>query len=448
MQREVYKDVFFILSMIDIKLIREHPELVKKNIKRKFQEDRVKLVDEVIKKDAQWRKIKSQIDSLRSQRNKISKEIATAKKSGSSNAKDLLKKAKAIPDKIAALELKMRKLRGEIDFVMLQIPNMVHKSVPKGKDDKDNVVREVIGKPKKFSYEIRNHAELGEEQGFLDFDSSADISGSGFYVMKSDLALLNQALISYARDFMVSKGYNYLETPLMIRESVLKSVYSKAEIDAMSYKIEGDDLYLIATSEHPLIGMFIGKTLTHKDLPLKLTSYSMCFRKEIGSHNLDEKGLYRTHQFNKQEMVVICKPEDSYKYYDELLKLSKDIFRKLKIPFREIESCSGDLADLKAKGADLEAWSPRQKKYFEITSVSNMEDAQARRLNIKYFDEKGQRKYVHTLNNTAIATSRALVAILENNQQKDGTIKVPDVLVSYMGGKKIIGKPLKLGKRS
>lgn len=425
--------------MIDINLIREHADLVKENIRKKFQDSKLKIVDDILKKDKEWRDFKSEADNLRSDRNKISKEISEAKKQ-KKDASKLMSQAKKIPQEIERVELKTSKLLEEIKDKLKQIPNILHSSVPIGKSDKDNVVQEVIGSPKKPTFEIKNHADISEEIGIADFDTASEISGKGFYILKGDLALLNQALISYARDFMVSKGYEYIEPPLMIREDVLRGVYSKAEIEAMSYKIQDEDLFLIATSEHPVIGMFINKTLNHKDLPIKLTAYSMCFRREIGSHGIDEKGLYRTHQFNKQEMVVICEPQDSYKYYDELLKLSKELFKKLKLPIRELESCSGDLSDLKAKGADLEAWSPRQQKYFEITSVTNMEEAQARRLNIKYFDKDGNRRFVHTLNNTAIATSRALVAILENYQQKDGSVKIPDVLVPYMNGKKLISK--------
>ena len=428
--------------MIDINLIRDSPELVKENIKKKFQNEKLHLVDEIRKKDDEWRKLKGQADELRAERNSLSKQIADAKKSGK-DVKKLLQKAKDIPEEIYNLENKMLDLHQDIMQRLMQVPNILHKSVPIGKDSSQNVVREVIGKPVVPNFEIKNHAQLLEERNLADFDASIALSGNGFYVLKGDLALLNQALISYARDFMVENGYTYIEPPLMIREEILRGVYSKKEIEAMAYKIQDENLYLIATSEHPVIGMFINKNLNHKDLPIKLTAYSMCFRREIGSHGIDEKGLYRTHQFNKQEMVVICKPEDSYKYYDELLKLSKELFKKLKIPIRELESCSGDLSDLKAKGADLEAWSPRQQKYFEITSITNMEEAQARRLNIKFFDEKGERRFAHTLNNTAIATSRALVAIIENFQQKDGSIRIPDVLVPYMHGKKFIGKPIK-----
>lgn len=425
--------------MIDINLIRNNSEIVKENIKKRFQKEKLSLVDEIKKKDEEWRNLKSKADKLRADRNKISKEISQAKKQNKPT-KELLKKAKLIPEQIQKTEEKSKKLQEEITKSLKKIPNIIHNSVPIGKDDSENVENEKIGKIPEFKFPIKNHAELSEELDIIDFDTSAKTSGTGFYYLKGDLALLNQALISYARDFMVEKGYKYLEPPLMIRKNILDGVYSKAEIEQMAYKIENEDLYLIATSEHPIIGMFINKILNHKELPIKLTAYSICFRKEIGSHGIDEKGLYRTHQFNKQEMVIICKPEDSYKYYDELLSLSKQLFKKLKIPIRELESCSGDLSDLKAKGADLEAWSPRQKKYFEITSVTNMEEAQARRLNIKFIDNKNNKRHVHTLNNTAIATSRALVAILENFQQKDGSIKIPDVLVSYMNGKKVIRK--------
>lgn len=425
--------------MIDIRLIRESPELVKENIKKKFQDHKLKLVDELKKKDESWRELKQQTDDLRASRNKISIQVGEAKKAGK-DAKKLLAEAKKIPFEIEKIEKKSNKLEEEIKSLLMQIPNILHSSVPIGKDSSKNVVREVIGKPSKPAFEIKNHAELAESLGLADFDTAAKISGNGFYILRGSLALLNQALISYARDFMVKHGYEYLEPPLMIRQNILDGVYSKSDIDQMAYKIQDEDLYLIATSEHPVIGMFQNKTLTYKQLPLKLTAYSMCFRKEVGSHNLDEKGLYRTHQFNKQEMVVICKPEDSYKFYSELLHLSKELFKNLGIPIRELESCSGDLSDLKAKGADLEAWSPRQQKYFEVTSVTNMEEAQARRLGIKFTDEKGNKRFVHTLNNTAIATSRALVAILENFQQADGKIKVPTVLEPYMHGIKFLGK--------
>jgi len=425
--------------MLDIRVVRESPDAVRENIRKKFQDVKLPLVDEVLQKDEEWRKLKGEVDGLRAQRNQISKQIAAEKKQGK-NVVKLMGEAKRIPEKIDAIEGDAKALQDEIRELLKKIPNLLHESVPVGKDSAQNVVRQVLGKPKKFNFEVQNHADLMEANKWGDFDSAAAISGTGFYVLRGELAMLNQALISYAREFMIEKGYTYVEPPLMIRKRVLEGVYTGAEIDAMAYKVEGEDLYLIATSEHPVIGMFIDKHFTHKDLPIKLTAYSMCFRKEIGSHGIDEKGIYRTHQFNKQEMVVICHPNDSYKYYDELLQLSKDLFVSLELPIRELESCSGDLSDLKAKGADLEAWSPRQEKYFEITSVTNMESAQAQLLNIKFTDKDGERKHVHTLNNTAIATSRALVAILENNQQADGSVKVPKVLVPYMNGKTIIGK--------
>jgi len=426
--------------MIDIKLIREEPDKVKENIKKKFQDDKVKLVDEVVELDSKWRKLKYQVDGLRSERNKISEEINKAKKAkDEKNAKILIKKAKDIPDEIDKISKKTDKLEIEIKKRMLQIPNMIHDSVPIGRGDKENVELKKIGTPKKFSFPVKSHVELGEELGMLDFDTSAKTSGNGFYYLKGGLALLNMALINFARDFMVKQDYEYVEPPLMIREEVLNGVYSNSEIEAMSYKIEGEDLYLIATSEHPLIGQFIGQSVKGKDLPVLQTGYSMCFRKEIGSHGIDEKGIYRTHQFNKQEMIVICEPEESYKWYDKMLNYSINLFKQLEIPIRVLECCSGDLADLKAKSCDLEAWSTRQNKYFEITSLTNMEEAQARRLNIK-IDNKGKRYFAHTLNNTAIATSRALVAIMENHQQKDGSIKIPKVLQPYMGGMKVIEK--------
>ncbi len=422
--------------MIDIKLIRDNPKLVKENIKAKFQKDKVALVDEIIKLDGEWRKLKYDEDTLRSERNRISEGINKAKKE-KKDVGALIKKAKAIPGKIEKIGEKRKKLGDEIKKIMYKIPNIIHKSVPIGKDDSENKEIKKIGKPNKFNFEIKSHAELGEALDMLDFDTSAKVSGKGFYYLKGDLALMNMALINFARDYMVENKFLYVEPPLMIRKDVLDGVYSTAEIDSMAYKVEDEDLYLIATSEHPLIGQFINKTIPKKDLPILQTGYSMCFRKEIGSHGIDEKGIYRTHQFNKQEMIVVCDPKDSYKWYDEMLKYSIGLFKKLEIPIRVLECCSGDLADLKAKSCDLEAWSPRQKKYFEITSLTNMESAQARRLNIK-IEDKGERYFAHTLNNTAIATSRALVAIMENNQQKDGSIKIPKVLQKYMGGKKKI----------
>lgn len=422
--------------MLDVKFIRENPDAVRENMKKKFRKD-FKIVDDVLKKDAKYRSVLQEMEKLRHERNEVTQKINEAKKAGN-DIKTLLKRAKEIPDKLKELDNETEALREEVTKVLMKIPNMIHSSVPIGKDSKDNVEREKIGKPNNFDFEIKNHAEIAEKLGLADFEGSARTSGNGFYFLKKELALLNMALMNFARNYMVKQGYVYVEPPLMIRENVLNGVYSHAEIEAMSYKIEGEDLYLIATSEHALIGGFIGQTIDEKELPIKLTGYSMCFRKEIGSHGIDEKGLYRTHQFNKQEMIVICKPEESYKYYEEMLNHSKEIFKQLGIPTRVLECCSGDLADLKAKSADLEAWSPRKKEYFEICSCSNLTDAQARRLNIKALGKEG--KYlVHTLNNTVIASSRAMVAILENYQNKDGTVTVPKVLVPYMGGVKKIG---------
>ena len=439
--------------MIDINLIREDSKLVKENIKKKFQNEKLVLVDKVKKLDEDWRKLKYREDKFRSERNKISEEINKSKKAkDEKKAKELIGRAKEIPGKISSLQAKRKKLEEDIKEIMLRIPNIIHKSVPIGKGEKENKEIKKIGKPKKMNFPVKSHVELGENLGMLDFDVSGKIAGNGFYFLRGDLALLNMALINFARDFIVGQGFEYVEPPLMIRKDILTGVYSSEEIEQMVYKIEdapkegvpsnedeGKDLYLIATSEHPLIGQFMDGTIKKSELPIKQTAYSMCFRKEIGSHGIDEKGIYRTHQFNKQEMIVICEPSESYAWYDKMLKMSVDIFKALDIPIRILECCSGDLANLKAKSCDLEAWSPRQKKYFEITSLTNMEEAQARRLGIK-IEDKGKRYFAHTLNNTVIATSRALVAIMENNQQKDGSIKIPTVLQKYMGGKKVIKK--------
>ena len=430
--------------MIDIKLIRENPGLVKENIKKKFQDDKLVFVDEVVELDEKWRKEKYSADGLRSERNKISEEINKLMKAGKKKeAGSLIAKAKEIPEKIKTLEGEMEILESRIKDIMMKIPNIISETVPIGKNDTENVEVKRFGKEKKFNFEVKSHVEIGEENGWLDFDTSAATSGNGFYFMKGELAELNMALINYARNFMIKKDFLYVEPPLMIRKEVLTGVYSNAEIDAMAYKMDGEDLYLIATSEHPLIGQFIGKTVQKKDLPILQTGYSMCFRREIGSHGIDEKGIYRTHQFNKQEMIVVCEPEESYAWYDKMLNMSIDLFKNLEIPFRVLECCSGDLADLKAKSCDLECWSPRRNEFFEVTSLTNMEAAQARRLGIKIENPQGGNYFAHTLNNTVIATSRALVAILENHQQKDGSVKIPKVLVPYMGGKKVIGGKMK-----
>ncbi|RLG10934.1 serine--tRNA ligase [Candidatus Pacearchaeota archaeon] len=422
--------------MIDIKLIRENPDLVKENIKKKFQDEKLPLVDKVLRLDKKWRKLKYQDDSLRKQRNSISKKINELKKSKKSFEKEL-KKARQIPKKIEISEIKRKKLEKEIKEIMYKIPNIIHSSVPIGRDESENVEIKKVGKIKKFNYEILNHIELAEKLKGVDFDSAREVAGNGFYYLRGDLARLHSAMLAFARDFMINQGFEYIIPPFMIRRRVVEGVMSFEEMDAMMYKIEGEDLYLIGTSEHSMIGRFINKTLNAKNLPLKLTSYSPCFRKEVGSHGIEEKGFYRVHQFEKQEMIVICEPGNSYEWYDKMLNYTLDIFKALNIPTRVLEICSGDLADLKAKSCDVEAWSPRQKKYFEVGSLTNMEAAQARRLNIK-IEGKGERYFAHTLNNTVLASPRALIALMENNQNKDGSINIPKALQLYMGGMKKI----------
>lgn len=423
--------------MIDIKLIKENPQLIKDNIRKKFQDHKLHLVDEVLEFDNEIKRLKSHAELLRHRRNTLSEDINKAKKENK-DIKPIIEEAKSIPEKIKVLEDKQHELEDKLRADMMQIPNIIHESVPIGKDSSENVERERLGHYKVQDFEVKNHAELAEELGIADFDSSAKTSGTGFFYLKGDLALLNQSLIRYGIDFMIGKGYTLFEPPLMIKKDICDGVVDFEFFKNMAYKIEGEDLYLIATSEHPLIGMFINKTIPEEMLPIRLVGFSQCFRKEIGSHGIDEKGLYRTHQFNKVEMVIICRPEDSYKHYDELVDNVKGIFSGLELPIRVFECCSGDLADLKAKSADLEAWSPRKKEYFEVASCSNLTDAQARRLNIKYQTKTGEKYLCHTLNNTAIATSRAMVAILENHQNKDGSIDIPKALQPYMQGKKKI----------
>jgi seryl-tRNA synthetase len=421
--------------MIDIKLIREDAESVKENIKKKFQEEKLPLVDKVKKLDDEWRALKQEEDKLRSERNKISKEISEAKKEkDETKSERLMNQAKKIPGKITASEEKRKQLEEEIKTIMYKIPNMIHESVPIGKDDSENVEVEKFGKPKIPEFEIENHAELAEKLEGVDFDSARETSGNGFYFLTGDIALLHSAVLTYAKDFMIRKGFSFILPPFMIRSDVVKGVMSFEEMDAMMYKIEGEDLYLIGTSEHSMIGRFINKTIQSKNIPLNLTSYSPCFRKEGGSHGIEEKGFYRVHQFEKQEMIVICEPEDSYVWYDKMLNFTVEFFRSLDIPVRILECCSGDLADLKTKSADVEAWSPRQKKYWEAGSCTNMEEAQARRLNIK-LDNGKERYFAHTLNNTVVASPRALIALMENNQQEDGSILIPKPLQPYMQGK-------------
>lgn len=425
--------------MIDIKLIRENPELVKENIKKKFQNHKLKMVDEVLEYDKQIKELKNSAEQLRHRRNVISEDINKFKKENK-DIKPLLEEAKSIPEKIKVLEDKQHELEHKLQLNMMQIPNIIHESVPIGKDSTENVEIERLGHYKMQDFEVKNHAELAEGLGIADFDSSAKTSGTGFFYIKGDLALLNQSMIRYGIDFMTEKGYTLVEPPLMIKKEICDGVVDFEFFKNMAYKIEDEDLYLIATSEHPLIGMFINKTVKEENLPIKLVGFSQCFRKEIGSHGIDEKGFFRTHQFNKVEMVVLCKPEDSYNYYDEMLDNVKGIFTGLELPVRVLEICSGDLADLKSKSADLEAWSPRKKEYFEVGSCSNLTDAQARRLNIKYQTKTGEKFLCHTLNNTALATSRALVAIIENHQNADGSINIPKALQHYMNGKKRIEK--------
>lgn len=422
--------------MLDIKLVRDAPEVVKENLKKRFQKDKIKLVDEVLALDSEWRKLKFDEDSLRAERNNISKIISELKKH-KKDAKKAIREAKEIPKKIEKMQIKRKKLQEHIKVILMKLPIFIHKDVPVGKSEKENKVVKTFGK--KTKAKGKSHVEIGEALEGLEFERSRDTSGNGFYFLKNELAILNMALINYARDFMLNKGFRYVEPPLMIRKDILDGVYSNEEIAQMAYKIEGEDLYLIATSEHPLIGQFSNTTLRAKALPILETAYSMCFRKEIGSHGIDEKGIFRTHQFNKQEMIVICEPTESEKWFTKLLDFSVAFFKTLEIPFRVVEICSGDLGDLKMRQFDLEAWSPRKQDYFEITSLSHLGDAQARRLHIAIAG-KGERYFAHTLNNTVIATSRALVCILENFQQKDGSIHIPKVLWKYTGFKEIKAK--------
>jgi seryl-tRNA synthetase len=424
--------------MIDIKLIRENPDLVKGNIKKKFQDDKLELIDKVIDLDTKWRKEKKKVDDLRAERNKISEEINKLMKDGKkTEAKGLITKAKEIPAKIDKIEAKAGKLADEINSIMMKIPQIIHESVPLGKSDEENVELEIIGEAKVPDYEVFNHAELAEKLGGLDLESARKTSGQGFYFLKGDIARLHSAILTYAKDFMIERGFEYCVPPYMIRSDVVKGVMSFEEMDAMMYGIEGEDLYMIGTSEHAMIGMYKDETLQKSSIPQAVTSYSACFRKEKGAHGIEEKGLYRVHQFEKQEMIVVCEPEDSYSWYEKMLNWTVEFFRDMDIPVRKLECCSGDLADLKAKSADVEAWSPRQKKYFEVGSCTNMEDAQARRLGIKINGGKGN-YFAHTLNNTVVASPRALIALMENNQLKDGSIKIPKKLQPYMGGLKKI----------
>ncbi len=424
--------------MIDIKLIREQKELVKENIKKKFQEEKLPLVDEVYELDEKWRDSRKKADELRSEKNKLAKEIGRMMSEGKKEEAEATKeKVKKMNEEITTLEQEEISLENEIKTRMMVIPQIMDPSVPIGKDDKENVEIERFGEPVVPDYEIPYHADILESIHGLDKESAGRTSGNGFYYLLGDGARLHSAMLAYARDFMIDAGFTYAIPPFMIRSDVVTGVMSFAEMDAMMYKIEGEDLYLIGTSEHSMIGRFKDQIVKEEELPITLTSYSPCFRKEVGSHGIEERGLYRVHQFEKEEMIVICKPEESMDWYNKMWKLTVDFFRSLNVPVRTLECCSGDLADLKVKSCDVEAWSPRQQKYFEVGSCSTLGDAQARRLGIRIKTKEGN-ILAHTLNNTVCATPRGLIAFLENNYQEDGSIFIPEALRPYMGGKEYI----------
>ena len=426
--------------MIDIKLIRENKDLVKENIKKKFQDSKLPLVDEVYDYDLEVRKIQTKADELKANKNKLSSEIGLLMRDKKIEEANKIKEdIKKMGEEITSLEEKQNNLNTEIKKRMLVIPNIIDASVPIGKDDSENVEVEKFGEPTVPDYEIPYHADIIESVNGMDKDAAGRTSGEGFYYLLGDIARLHEAMIAYARDYMINHGFTYAIPPFMIRSDVVTGVMSFAEMEAMMYKIEGEDLYLIGTSEHSMIGKFKGQILKEAELPIKMTSYSPCFRKEGGAHGLEERGLYRVHQFEKQEMIVICKHEEAMDLYNKMWKLTVDIFRHWDIPVRQLECCSGDLADLKVKSCDIEAWSPRQKKYFEVGSCSTLGDAQARRLGIRVKGEKGN-YYPNTLNNTVVASPRGLIALIENNYQSDGSIKIPKVLQPYMGGLEVIKK--------
>ncbi len=427
--------------MIDIKLIRENPELVKENIKKKFQDQKLVLVDEVIDLDKKNRAAITEVEALRAKRTSLSKQIGSLMSSGKKEEAEAIKaESQQIGDKIIELEAIQEKYQEEIRTRMMTIPNIIDESVPVGKDDSENVEVERFGEPVTPDFEIPYHTDLMESLGGLDLDSARRVAGNGFYYLKGDLARLHSAILSYARDFMIGRGFTYYVPPFMIRSQVVTGVMSFAEMEAMMYKIEGEDLYLIGTSEHSMIGKFIDQIIPEEELPYPLTSYSPCFRKEKGAHGIEERGVYRIHQFEKQEMVVVCKPEDHMKWYNQMWQNTVDFFRTLDIPVRTLECCSGDLADLKVKSCDVEAWSPRQQKYFEVGSCSTLGDAQARRLKIRVQAKDGKKYFAYTLNNTVVAPPRMLIAFLENNLQADGSVKIPVALQPYMGGQKEIKK--------
>ena len=424
--------------MIDIKFLREHPDIVKENIKKKFQDKKLVLVDEVIDLDKKSREAKLNGDNLRSERKTLSNQIGNLMKNGEKEkAEEIKQKVQEINTRLEENEALENELSEEIKSRMMKIPNIMHPSVPIGEDDSKNVEIQKYGEPVVPDYEIPYHGEIMEALGGLDLDSARRVAGNGFYYLMGDVARLHSAVLTYARDFMINKGFTYCIPPFMIRSNVVTGVMSFDEMDAMMYKIEGEDLYLIGTSEHSMIGKFIDKIIPEEQLPKTLTSYSPCFRKEKGAHGIEERGVYRIHQFEKQEMIVVCKPEDSKMWFDKLWQNTVDLFRTLDIPVRTLECCSGDLADLKVKSIDVEAWSPRQKKYFEVGSCSNLGDAQARRLKIRVVGEGGK-YFAHTLNNTVVAPPRMLIAFLENNLCEDGSVKIPKALQPYMGGKEKI----------
>lgn len=427
--------------MIDIQLIRNNPKLVKENMRKKFQDDKLYLVDETVELDKQNRQAIQRADYLRSQRNSLSKEIGGLLAKGEKEkAAQIREEVKSMQDELAEIEQHEKELAEQIKDRMLRIPQIIDPSVPLGKDDSENVEVERFGDNIVPDYKVPYHIDIMESFNGIDLDSARKTSGSGFYYLKGDIARLHSAILSYARDFMLDRGFIYYIPPFMIRSSVVTGVMSFEEMENMMYKIEGEDLYLIGTSEHSMIGMFIDSILDEESLPQTLTSYSPCFRKEVGAHGIEERGVYRIHQFEKQEMVVVCKPEDSMYWYDQLWQNTVDFFRTLDIPVRTLECCSGDLADLKVKSCDVEAWSPRQQKYFEVGSCSNLGDAQARRLSIRVKTEDGKRYFPHTLNNTVVAPPRMLIAFLENNLQEDGSVLIPKALSPYMGGMNILKK--------
>ena len=422
--------------MLDIKFVRENPELVKENIKKKFQDSKLLLVDEVIALDAEYRAAITEGDGLRAQRNKLSKSIGALMAQGKKDEAEAVKKqVTEQADRLKELEMREAELQEEVRQRMLVIPNMLDPSVPIGRDDSENVEVQRFGEPVVPDFEIPYHTEIMERFGGIDLDSARRVAGNGFYYLLGDIARLHEAVLAYARDFMIEKGFTYCVPPFMMHGSVVQGVMSFPEMDAMMYKIEGEDLYLIGTSEHTMIGRFVDQLIPEAQLPLTLTSYSPCFRKEKGAHGLEERGIYRIHQFEKQEMIVLCKPEDSMAWYEKLWRNSVELFRSLDIPVRQLECCSGDLADLKVKSCDIEAWSPRQQKYFEVCSCSNLGDAQSRRLKIRIKGEDGKNYLPHTLNNTCVAPPRMLIAFLENNLRADGSVRIPEVLRPYMGGK-------------